>query len=295
MNLEKPEISVIIPTWNSERFIEKCIKSINSQSFPRTNFEVIIVDDGSTDNTIKLAHSSGVDLVVRSEHHSAGRARNNGIKHSKSRILAFIDSDCTVENGWLETISKELQSFSVISGPVSNGYTKSSIAWAEYLMEFSEFSLNKKRSTIRFAVGCNAAYLRESLLSCGGFPEGRQLSEEVILCYNLNSKGIKVKFIPELRVKHFGRTKLSEYLSNMELLGRRAFFFSKMSPTFYKWMFKRSWYIPLVFIFKIGSRARYSIRAKMFAKFIIASPLILRGTAAFCKGALKQRNDKLEQ
>jgi glycosyltransferase involved in cell wall biosynthesis len=288
MNLGKPEISVIIPTWNSESFIERCIKSINSQSFPRKNFELIIVDDGSTDNTIKLAHSSGADLVVNSDHHSAGRARNIGIKHSKGKILAFIDSDCIAENGWLETISKELESSTVICGPVSNGYPKSSVAWAEYLMEFSEFNLKKNRSSVRFAVGCNAAYLRDPLLSCDGFPEGRHFPEEVILCYNLNSKGIKIQFIPELRVKHFGRKKLTKYLSNMELLGRRAVSLSKIAPTSYNWLFRSSWYIPLVFVLKIGARARFAIRAKMLAKFIILSPLILLGAAAFCKGVLNE-------
>ena len=86
-----PKISVIIPAYNSESSIKRCIRSITSQTFPRENYEIIVVDDGSTDNTVAAAKSSGANIVITSEHHSSGRARNIGVKNSNGKILAFIN------------------------------------------------------------------------------------------------------------------------------------------------------------------------------------------------------------
>lgn len=110
MVIKMCDISVIVPAYNEEKRIKKCIDSILNQTFK--NFELIIVNDGSTDNT---------DLIVRqylntdkrikyidSKNEGQGAARNKGILQAKSKYITFVDSDDTIENNMLELLYNEM-------------------------------------------------------------------------------------------------------------------------------------------------------------------------------------------
>ena len=87
-----PEISVIIPAYNGEKYLAETIESVLSQTFK--DFEVIVVDDGSTDRTREIAQSYGNELFyVFKENGGPGSARNAGIKVSKGRFIALLDHD----------------------------------------------------------------------------------------------------------------------------------------------------------------------------------------------------------
>ena len=133
------KLSIIIPTHNSESTIQRCISSLISQSFPREQFEIIVVDDGSKDKTTTLAKEAGADQIIVTEPCFQGKARNIGVQKAKTNYLAFIDSDCEAEDGWIRTIIKELENLQVIGGPVKNGNPQSLLAWAEYFVEFCAF------------------------------------------------------------------------------------------------------------------------------------------------------------
>ena len=129
--MERIIISVIIPAYNSELTIESCILSIINQNFPTEKYEIIVIDDGSSDNTAMIAKKAGANQVIKIRHSSSGTARNVGVNHAKGKYLAFIDSDCIAQEGWLRTIEKEMKANKVIGGPILNGKKDSIVAWAE--------------------------------------------------------------------------------------------------------------------------------------------------------------------
>lgn len=103
---DTPIISVIIPVFNIESFIEDCIKSILNQSF--TNYEIIFVNDGSTDNSVSIINkymqqNSNLKLIHQ-ENQGTGEARNNGLKNALGEYLLFIDADDTIENLMIEKL-----------------------------------------------------------------------------------------------------------------------------------------------------------------------------------------------
>ena len=104
-------ISIIIPTYNEEHVILDCLKSLAKQSIH--NFEVIVVDDGSTDNTLKaLSEIRNLKFeirVLRGAHLGAGGARNEGAKHAKGDILVFVDSDMTFDKHFLKMLVKPIE------------------------------------------------------------------------------------------------------------------------------------------------------------------------------------------
>jgi len=276
-------ISVIIPAYNSEKIIKRCIQSLISQSFSREKYEIIVVDDGSTDKTAFLAKKSGADVVISIKNQGIWDARRIGVESSKGKFIATIDSDCEVIEGWLNIVSKELEHNSAITGPLLNGNDHSKVAWAEYLMEFSEFHEFKKRSKAEYLIGANHA-VRKEVYPLNKIFNKKNIPEDIIRSELIKKNRIPLIFVPEMKVKHYGRTDLNEYLHNMTKVGRRVHDLSMEASNVYSRFNKNRWTLPLVFLVRFGARTRRAIKAKKLKKFIITFPLIIHGIIRFCKG-----------
>lgn len=113
------KVSVIIPTYNEENDILNCLKSLDKQSLK--GFEVIVVDDGSTDNTLKKLKSakSKQFKVLSQDHKGPGAGRNKGAKNSKGDILVFVDADMTFHRKFLKKLIQP-----IISGKVKGTFSK---------------------------------------------------------------------------------------------------------------------------------------------------------------------------
>ncbi|MDE6019660.1 MAG: glycosyltransferase [Ruminococcus sp.] len=101
-------ISIVIPVFNSENFIRRCIESIQSQTYK--NWECIIVDDGSTDSSLSLlqnyTHNDKRFRIIHQKNSGAGKARNNGIEQAKGDYIVFVDSDDVILPDYLEELSR---------------------------------------------------------------------------------------------------------------------------------------------------------------------------------------------
>ncbi|HBC5517211.1 TPA: glycosyltransferase family 2 protein, partial [Proteus mirabilis] len=96
MNIEKKDylVSIIMPCFNSEKYISEAIESVLKQTY--SNFELIIIDDNSTDSTLKIINSfrdNRITIISFDENQGAGVARNKGIEVANGRFIAFLDSD----------------------------------------------------------------------------------------------------------------------------------------------------------------------------------------------------------
>ena len=111
--MKKPLISVVIPVFNCEKYVGKCLNSVIEQTFQ--DFEIIIIDDGSTDNTHDLClryvdlHSEQI-RYFRQENRGPASARNRGIRLSQGKYLSFLDADDYWDENFLEIMLKELES-----------------------------------------------------------------------------------------------------------------------------------------------------------------------------------------
>jgi len=100
MSIDLPRISVIVPAFNEERWIGACLAHLKDQSYPQKSYEIIVVDNGSTDDTAKIALKNGVTLLSEPRR-SAYLARNLAIERSSGDWLAFTDADCLADYDWL--------------------------------------------------------------------------------------------------------------------------------------------------------------------------------------------------
>lgn len=113
-------VSIVIPAYNEQKNIEACLETILNQSY--NNYEVIVVDDGSTDKTIEIVQKYPVKLIKQS-HQGPAKARNLGAKEAKGEILVFMDSDMTFEKNFI----RELVT------PIINGLFKGTFSKEEYI------------------------------------------------------------------------------------------------------------------------------------------------------------------
>lgn len=100
------ETSVIIPTYNEEKDIVDAIKSLKKQIYKR--FEIIVVDDGSTDNTVKNIRKFEEVKIIKGQHKGPGFSRNLGAKKAKGKILVFIDADMTFDKNYVKKLVEPL-------------------------------------------------------------------------------------------------------------------------------------------------------------------------------------------
>jgi len=119
--MKLPKISVVVAAYNEEEYLGRLLKSLVNQNYK--NFEVIIVDDGSTDNTVKIAKSYNKKLnlkILKQNHKGPGEARNLGAKHANGEFIAFLDADMVCDPNSLKNLVEPLLAHKEWPGTVHN-------------------------------------------------------------------------------------------------------------------------------------------------------------------------------
>lgn len=102
MNDEPPFVSVIVPVYNDPDGIRRCLEALEEQTYPNDCFEVLVVDNGSTDHTRDVIREFDVECLLEDEIQSSYAARNRGMERAKGDIVAFTDADCAPDPKWIE-------------------------------------------------------------------------------------------------------------------------------------------------------------------------------------------------
>ena len=114
--------SVIIPTYNRATLLKNCLEAVAVQTVPRDTYEVIVINDGSRDNTDKIIdefkkqHPLINFIYIKQKNHGVSHARNQGIKRAKGEIIFFTDDDCVVPENWIETLANGYRRHPEVAG-----------------------------------------------------------------------------------------------------------------------------------------------------------------------------------
>lgn len=173
------DLSIIIPVYNAEKTIGECLSSILSSDFDR-DFEIIVVDDGSTDKSIEKIKDLNVQ-IIHQKNKGAGAARNIGVRHAKSDLIVFVDSDVTLFKDTLKRVYEHLKKDDVdyVSGrysrrPINQKWIHKYKALADYSYYYDLiFNKEQKQKPIRQVaiVGAVEGYKKKVFEELGGFDE----------------------------------------------------------------------------------------------------------------------------
>lgn len=197
-----PFCSIVIPAFNEEAFIEKCLSSLDVQSYPRERYEIIVVDNGSTDNTFKIAERY-CDFVLKKEKGHVGSVRNYGVMKARGDILICTDSDCVVSKDWLTKgveLLKKNRKHAFGGGLILSP----NATWIE-----KYWLLNESQQTVqqKDLMGSCIFCWKKDFISVGGFNEEITSGEDTELSQKLKNIGLKIMLVPELSVVHLGNAK----------------------------------------------------------------------------------------
>lgn len=165
------KVSVVIPVYNGASTLEACLRSLAHQSLPRDRFEVIVVDDGSTDDSARIARQAGVRVICQANA-GAPAARNAGVKAARGEFVAFTDSDCICSRTWLASLLTAMEQTPGAIGAAgkTTGYqSKTPAARFVDLMGGLDAIRSLRHPRFPFAPTGNALYRRDCLEAVGGF------------------------------------------------------------------------------------------------------------------------------
>jgi len=216
---QKPLISVIIPVFNGAQTIESCLHSVFQSDC--SNFEVIVVDDGSTDDTLTRILDFNCKIVSLRKNRGPAKARNQGAEDAKSDILFFLDADITIERNTLTSIILTFQERKETSAlfcsyqkntPVENFISKHKNILHHYTHQIS------REEAVTFCGGFGAIR-RKVFFSLGGFNPNIKTLEDIELGYRLHQAGHNILLNKDIQLTHHKQYSIKDLIQS-DVLGR---------------------------------------------------------------------------
>ena len=219
------KVSVIVVTHNRAKQLERCLDSLDKQT--ERPFEIVVIDDGSTDNTKATVEKTKGLKYFRQEKKSIAHARNKGLEKAKGDIIAFTDDDCIVSNGWVQNIRKAFERYpqaGALGGPIAcKGDNKYAVAF--HLLNFSRSLGSGRVHQEKDMPICNMAYRKEAIRNTKFQEEGTQHGyEDSLFNYALKKKGVRLFYIPDISVTHAPAIESKKEFLRKQRQRGRAFF-----------------------------------------------------------------------
>lgn len=228
-----PRSSIIIPTCDRRDSLKENLLSLTWLDYPKNKYEVIVIDDGSTDGTEEMIAKMRDPLPYSlrygrfKEKKGISAARNLGMNMASGGIFVFTDDDCLFEMKWLTFLLASFDSpnVGVVGGPDRTPREATFFSKCVGYLFTSFVGTGGLRGGKRFRVGryypkgCNMAVLREAIDKVGGFDEHLGPGEEIELGYRIEKAGYQIKFAPKAFVWHKRKITLKAFLQKMFKIG----------------------------------------------------------------------------
>jgi GT2 family glycosyltransferase len=209
--LSAPEISVVIPVRNGAGSLPPLLASLRRQTLAPERFEVVVVDNASSDATAALARAAGATVVAEPVPNRS-RARNRGIEAARADRLAFTDADCIASEGWLQALLDCRGEAPLVAGPVemTTRQPPNAVERLETRWRFAQ----EHWVLQGWAATANLCVERAALDAVGGFdPAYRQIGEDADLCLRARWAGFPLGWCPGAVVRHEAESSLGPMLS----------------------------------------------------------------------------------
>lgn len=241
---------MIVPVRNGARTLPALLEGLRRQTLPRDRFEVVVVDNASTDGTASTA--AAYDAVVVDEPiANRARARNRGVTAARAALYAFTDADCVPEPGWLEALHDCAPKAPLVAGDVRVGLSADpgAIERFEALWRFGQSAWVQQG----WAATANLLVARGAFDAVGGFdPAWRHIAEDADFCLRARDAGYRLEYCPDAVVEHAAERAMMPFLRRSFLHG-----YSSNQAHYRLGLGERAWRKPLPAIH--GDRALRAI------------------------------------
>ncbi|HWJ71809.1 MAG TPA: glycosyltransferase [Kaistia sp.] len=196
--------SVIVPVWNSPDLIAKCLTALEDQSFPRDRYEVIVVDNGSTDQTAEvIARFPGVTMLSERKPGSYA-ARNRGLAEARGEFVAFTDADCIPHRDWLTAADEAIglePGKAIYGGRMTLFASDEDSPVCRAYEEIFSFDQRKYLAT-GHCVTANWVSPLSLIRDLGGFDAKLKSGGDFDMSGRISRRGLPIVYVPEMQVAH---------------------------------------------------------------------------------------------
>jgi len=246
----RPRVSVIVPCFNAEETVGKTLASLQKQSFK--DFEVIVVDDGSTDKSLSVIKRFGpvFKAIALKENRGVSFARNRGVEASSGKLLLFLDNDCQASRNWVESMASALSekgvgavagaTFVPKSGFFANAVAELGFPGGANAGFENMWTVSQKGFTNHFS-GCNLGIKRPLLEAGNGFDQSMPRGEDAWCSVVLSRNNIKIKHCPNSVVFHKPMASFKSFALWHFKRGKANYFFWKKVGSVKEFVSLRLW------------------------------------------------------
>src|SRR5258707_5226822 len=281
--------SIVIPTFNGASRIGNGLDSLLQQTTGR-DVEILVVGDGSTDNTANVVRSYPSVRLIAQANTGPASARNRGALEAKGKILLFTDDDCVQMPGWLDAMLEPFKDLDVVGAKGIYRTHQKSLAARFVQIEYEDkYRMMAGLPSIDFIDTYSAGFRRDRFLEMTGYDTSFPVAcaEDIELSYRMSARGWKMKFVPAAIVYHTHPDTLSRYLKK-----KYKFAFWRMlavrknpgkgvkdshTPQIMKLQLLFAPALLLAVIFDLAARPRVPLSAFVLAGFLLTTlPFMLR-------------------
>jgi O-antigen biosynthesis protein len=237
----RPRVSVVVCSYNGARTITDCLEGLARLEYP--DYEVIVVDDGSTDATAAIAHRYGF-RVISTPNRGLSSARNTGLAHATGEIVAYIDDDAWPDPHWLTFLAETFTTTAHAGAggpnlpPPGDGFVAACVAASPG----GPMHVLVSDTEAEHVPGCNMAFRREALEAIGGFdPRFRTAGDDVDVCWRIQQAGGTLGFSPAAVVWHHRRNSVRAYWRQQIGYGRAEAMLERKWPEKYNSLGHATW------------------------------------------------------
>ncbi len=208
------DFSIVIPAYNASGTIDACLHALLHQTVARDRYEVIVVDDGSRDDTAARASAHGV-RVIRQENQGPAAARNHGASLAQGTLLLFTDADCEPTPTWLAEMTDVFADPTVQAAKGAYLTRQRSLTARFAQLEFEErYTMLDRHTSIDMIDTYSAAFRTATFRALGGFDPAFPMAnnEDTDLSYRLAATGARMVFVRRALVYHQHPASLKKYL-----------------------------------------------------------------------------------
>jgi O-antigen biosynthesis protein len=216
-----PRVSVVVCSYNAERTMEACLISLEHLAYP--DYEVIVINDGSTDHTLEIAEQFPYCRIVSGPNRGLSGARNIGVEHATGEIVAYTDSDCVADPHWLDYLVATMERRGLVAcgGPNFPPPEDRLVPSAVAVSPGGPTHVLLADEIAEHIAGCNMAFRRDVLMALGGFdPIYRAAGDDVDFCWRLQDAGYEIGYSPAAMVWHFRRNTVRAYIGQQKGYGK---------------------------------------------------------------------------
>lgn len=245
----EPNVSILIPAYNEEKNIGHCLESVNKSDYPKEKMEIILIDDGSADNTMKIAQKNGANVITQN-HKGKSAALNLGLHHAKHEFIFTLDADTVIEPHCLRELVRPFAEHDV-GATTGNSKVKNTNTMVGMFQSVEYNYNNLIRSSFSklfkngiWFFGALACYRKKLLLKIGGFKTDT-LAEDMDTALEIKQEGYRTVNVQNAlgytmapsTVRELYRQRARWWIGTLQSLLKNRSLFTKKSSASIKFLF----------------------------------------------------------